>query len=163
MEANANHPTIERAMHKHTRPFENRRTLSHVNNPVSEEREREARAGGAALRDSAGHGQSREISETRELFERSTPGGNVIDSHVTLSAAHKTTHASPRTHDKIQHIPLSSAAPRRIHPSTPKKAARRNVQSTLTTTPHLSKPTQNVPIRPLSKCRSCSSISLSIL
>ena len=72
MEANANHPTIERAMHKHTRPFENRRTLSHVNNPVSEEREREreARAGGAALRDSAGHGQSREISETRELFER---------------------------------------------------------------------------------------------
>jgi hypothetical protein len=40
MEANANHPTIERAMHKHTRPFENRRTLSHVNNPVSEERER---------------------------------------------------------------------------------------------------------------------------
>ena len=41
MEANANHPTIERAMHKHTRPFENRRTLSHVNNPVSEEREKQ--------------------------------------------------------------------------------------------------------------------------
>ena len=50
MEANANHPTIERAMHKHTRPFENRRTLSHVNNPVSEEREREREKQGLGAR-----------------------------------------------------------------------------------------------------------------
>ena len=161
----SNHRESNAQAHKAVREPEDFITCkqSCVRGEREREREREARAGGAALRDSAGHGQSREISETRELFESSTPGGNVIDSHVTLSAAHKTTHASPRTHDKIQHIPLSSAAPRRIHPSTPRKAAGRNVQSTLTTTPHLSKPTQNVPIRPLSKCRFCTSISLSIL
>ena len=130
---------------------------------VRGEREREARAGGAALRDSAGHGQSRDISARRENYSRGVLQVVMLSTVMSRCPRHTKQHTHPHAHMIKYNISLSHPLPREEYTLPPPKRRRAETCSRLSPPLHTSPNPHKMSPYALSQNAASAPPSLSIL